>query len=229
MKKKSTENKSVSEMLKDRSLLKQDVYEITQETFTLFKETLQKEVEKIKENISDDRVRTNVDDKGRFEAHAYVGSDVLLFNMHTNVFCFPKESAVWKTSYVQEDHQRAYCGVINIYNFLADSFIQGRVNDPGYLIGRIFVNKDKHFIVEGEGRLGFLYRDFINGELTENVMSAIIETAICHAAEFDLLVPPYDIVNVVNVMQMQTMSSSLQMKTGKRLGFKFQSDSDEII
>ena len=43
------------------------------------------------------------------------------------------------TSYVKEDKNRSYCGVIHLYNFLADSFKYNRLNDVGYLIGRVFI------------------------------------------------------------------------------------------
>ena len=34
-----------------------------------------------------------------------------------------------------------FCGIINIYNFLSDSFKYNRESDLGYLVGRIFINK----------------------------------------------------------------------------------------
>ena len=226
--KKRQKEESLAKILKTQSLLKQDVYEVTKSIFNNLKKELEAEIEHLRAEIKEERVRLKFENKGDFEAYAFVGSDALIFNMHTNVFCFPKENSMWKTSYVEEDPTRAYCGVINIYNFLADSFLHGRLNDPGYLIGRIFINKEKHFIVEGKGKLGFLFRDFINGEITTPVLKDIVQTSIKHAAEFDLLMPPFDIVNTVSVMQIQALSSSLQMKTGKRLGFKFKAESSKI-
>ena len=55
-----------------------------------------------------------------------------------------------KQKYVKEDKMRSFCGVIHVYNFLNDSFKYNRLNDVGNLVARIFVNKDKHFFVEGE-------------------------------------------------------------------------------
>ena len=227
MKKKQKE-KSVAEILRDQSLLKQDVYDVAREVFGQFKELLEERIVEFRKEIPDERVRLKFEDKGAFEAYAFVGSDVLVFNMHTNVFRFPDESAAWKTSYVQKDQSRAYCGVINVYNFLADSFLQGRMHDPGYLLARIFVNKEKHFVIEGVGKLGFLYRDFVNGEINDEVKKEVLNTVVQHAAEFDLLMPPYDLVSQVNVMQIQAVSSALQMKTGKRLGFRFKAEGSEI-
>lgn len=222
--KKIPDKDSLVHLLKERSILKQDVYDQTFQTFSKFQDTIEEKLKKLRKEIPDERVRLRYDQNGDFESHAFVGSDVLVFNMHTNVFSFPKENAVWKTSYVENDKNRAYCGVINIYNFLADSFLQNRFNDAGYLIGRIFINKENHFIVEGKGQLGFLFRDFLHGELNKAEMDKILNCAIRYAAEFDLLTPPYDAVNVVNVMHIKAQSTAQQLKTGKRLGFKFESE-----
>lgn len=229
MKQKKKKEQKLSELLKERSLLKQDVYETSKQLFSELKQLLSEELEKLGKEIKDERVRLKFEDKGDFEAYAFVGSDVLVFNMHTNIFSFPDEHAVHKTSYVSEDFSRAYCGVFNIYNFLADSFLHNRMNDQGYLLGRIFVNKEQHFMMEGSGDLGVMFKDFIHGELDKANLRKIIQIAIRQAAEFDLLTPPYDVVQLVSVMQIQALSSSLQMKTAKRLGFKFQADQNKII
>jgi hypothetical protein len=42
--------------------------------------------------------------------------------------------------------------------------------------------------------------------------------------EFDLLVPPYDMVKIASVAQMNSKIDSSKLQTGKRLGFKFNSD-----
>ena len=65
-----------------------------------------------------------------------------------NVFDFEKTHKVHRTSYVKKDKGNFYCGMINVYNFLADSFKYNRVKDSGYLVGRLFINQDLHFFVE---------------------------------------------------------------------------------
>lgn len=222
--KKSSNKESLVELLKDRSLLKQDVYDQTFKSFCKFRKLIEKKLESLRKEIPNERVRLRYDSNGDFESHAYVGSDVIVFNMHTNVFSFPKENAIWKTSYIEKDKSKAYCGVINIYNFLADSFLQNRFNDAGYLIGRIFINKENHFMVEGKGQLGFLFRDMLHSEFDQALMERILDCAIEYAVEFDLLTPPYDAVNVVNVMHIKAQSTAQQLKTGKRLGFRFESE-----
>lgn len=220
--------KPLHEVLKERSLLKQNVYIFVKQKFEEFKLSLHDVCDELKTNVNNEKVRTFIEEKGSMESHLFVGSDVLVFNMHSNIFLFPDESAIQKSSYVKDRKERAYCGVINVYNFLADSFLHSRLNDPGYLLARIFINDEGHFLVEGKGKLGFLYRDFMHNEFTKDKQVEIIEHTIRQAAEFDLLTPPYDIVNQISVRQIQTHRSEQQMKTGKRLGFQFGTNNKEI-
>jgi hypothetical protein len=148
--------------------------------------------------------------------------------MHTNIFEFPRNHAVWQNSYVKDDPMRAYSGIISIYNFLADSFKYNRLNDVGYLIGRIFVNKDMHFLVEGKRQLGFLFNDFAQQKVDEESIKTIMEAAIQYAIDFDLLVPPFNQVQTVSVQEMNNITSSFSLKTGKRLGFNYKLQSDDI-
>ena len=219
-------DKKVVDLLKERSILKQEVYKTTLKHYCKFRKVIEKEIDEFRVQINDERVRLEYDSNGDFETHAYVGSDVLVFNMHTNVFTFPRDAPIWKNSYVEDDHELGYFGVINIYNFLAESFLQKRMNDAGYLIGRIFINKDGHFMIEGKGELGYLFRNLRTNKFNLEEMKSIFEIAVKHAAEFDLHTPPYENVSIVSVMQIKTLTSAQELKTGKRLGFKFKYEQD---
>lgn len=167
-------------------------------------------------------------DKSDFEFQIKFGGDVLVFFMHTNVFDFDKSHNIWNSSYVKEDRMRTYCGMINIYNFLADSFKYNRVDDIGYLVARCFINKDEHYFVEGKRQLGFLYNDFINETINTKKIKNIIESSILYSMEFDLLTPRYETMSTVSVQEINEVTSIIKLKTGKRLGFKFQNDNDDI-
>ena len=56
------------------------------------------------------------------------------------------------------------------------------------------------------------------------ILLNISENAIDYTVDFDLLVPPYDAVKVVTVDQLNTKIENSKMQTGKRLGYKFNSD-----
>ncbi len=206
--------------------LKQVVYDNTLETFNLLKEVLL-EIEdgcNLKLKGVDKRVQLDYKDRGKFEAQLKVAGDLLIFSMHSNIFEFNREHGVWKTSYVQKDKTNSYCGIINIYNFLSDSFKYNRSDDLGYLIARLFVNKEKRYFVEGKRQLGFLYSNFGKEAIDNKALLKIIQTAILYAMEFDLLVPPYDHVKIASIAQMNKKIQSSVLQTGKRLGFQFNSD-----
>jgi hypothetical protein len=165
-------------------------------------------------------------DRGEFDAELKFAGDTLVFMMHTNVFEIPRDHEVMNTPYIREDKDRSYCGIISIFNFLSDSFKYNRLNDIGYLIGRIMVNKDMHYFTEGKREIGFLYNSFGVTEMNERSAVEILHSAIYYTINFDLLVPPYDDVKMVSVQEFITAIDSMQLKTGKRLGFKFQADKD---
>jgi hypothetical protein len=133
---------------------------------------------------------------------------------------------VQKTPYVREDSERSYCGIINIYNFLSDSFKYNRGNDIGYLIGRLFINKDKAYFIEGKKELGLLYSNFGQQEFKREAAKSVVSSAILYTINFDLLTPPYASQKEVSVNEMRSIMDSFTLKTGKRLGFRFQADED---
>jgi len=55
----------------------------------------------------------------------------------------------------------------------------------------------------------------------------IIEAAVLYTINFDLLTPPYEEVKMVSVVEMKNTIDAISIKTGKRLGFRFQEDKPE--
>lgn len=217
--------------LRDKALLKQEVYNKTFSTFNLFKTVVMEMVTAYKNryNSSKPAIAFEFEDRGEFELELKFGGDVLIFLMHSNIFEFSRTHEVMKTNYIHEEKNRSYCGVIHIYNFLADSFKYNRVNDIGYMIGRIFINKEGHYFIEGKKELGRLYTNFATSEISEQAVAQIIESAILYTINFDLLTPPYDDVKLVLVSEMMASLDKMKLKTGKRLGFRFQADPAEAI
>jgi hypothetical protein len=213
-------------ILKEKSLLKQKVYDNTFEAFLTVKEVLKSLTRDINGNLgaTDPRIKLEYTDRSNFDAQIKVAADILLFSMHSNIFQFDREHPAWKTAYIQKNKYNAYSGVINIYNFLADSFRYSRLDDLGYLIARIFINHEKQYLVEGKRQMGMLFSNYGNEEITKQSLQLIISTAIQYSLEFDLLVPPYDTVKIATVGQAEAKIQHSRVITGKRLGFQFNSD-----
>jgi len=212
--------------LKDKSLLKQKVYDNTFHSFLTIKDILKNLSKELNVNVSgvDQRIKLEYTDRSSFDAQIKVAGDILLFTMHSNIFQFDREHPAWKTAYIQKNKFNAYSGIINIYNFLADSFKYSRLDDLGYLIARIFINHENQYFVEGKRQMGMLFTNFGNEEISKDAMQNIILTAMQYALEFDLLVPPYDTVKIATVGQAEAKIQHSKVITGKRLGFQFNSD-----
>ncbi|MHC1708508.1 MAG: hypothetical protein AB9842_13440 [Bacteroidales bacterium] len=226
----SSRSSAVIQTIIRKSSLKQDVYETTYKAFReikkIIKEIVDENAEKI--NKADPRISFEFRDKTEFEVEIKFGGDVLIFLMHTNVFEFSRDHEVMKTSYIKDNIDRSYCGMITIFNFLSDSFKYNRFNDIGYMIGRVFINSENHYFIEGKKEVGQLYHNFVSSVLDESAIREIIESAMLYTTNFDLLTPPYESMKEVSVSEMQVTLENMPIKTGKRLGFRFYADTDEM-
>jgi hypothetical protein len=219
-------NNNIIQLLTVKSETKAKVYDATFSVFKELKQITHELANRINSQLpnKDKRISLEYNDKGTFESELRVAGDLLVFSMHTNVFTFNRDHLIWQTSYAKNDKLRSHCGIINIYNFLADSFRYNRNDDLGYLIARIYVNHEKAFWVEGKRQLGYVYNDFGNKVLDANCLTDIVETAIQYSLDFDLLVPPFDEVKIASVGQLNQKIDSARIVTGKRLGFRYNSD-----
>ncbi len=223
-------NKSFELILKslqEKGPLKIDVYQKTESAFNLLKTTLKQLESDLLEAMSkiDKRVVIKFTERGLFDLEFKISDDILIFSMHTDTFTFHESHPIWKKSYVTDNKNNAYCGMILIYNFLTDSLKFNRVNDLGVLIGRMFINSENHFFAEGKKQLGFLFSDFENDELNPARIRELAETAVLHILNFDIFTPPFDQVKMISVKELNEKNLASVVSTGKRLGFKFQTDS----
>ena len=214
----------ILETIVRKSNLKQKVFDHTFAVFNQLKETLLElasELDDALEGRLDRRVRIEYRDRGKHEAQLQISNDMLLFQMHTDVFQFPGDHLLWQNPYVQNELENSYCGVINIYNFLSDSFKFNRNADEGYLIGRIFINRDRRYFVEGKGQTAMRAMQFGEREIDREALIDVLEAAIRFALDFDLLTPPYEENKRVTVDQFNTKMDNSKFVTGKRIGYDF--------
>ncbi len=212
--------------LSEKASIKQKVYDKTLDAFDMLKKALHEISVDYNSSLkgADRRVFIEYRDRGKFEAELKIAGDMLIFSMHSNIFEFDRDHIVRSLPYIKEDDSKSYCGIINVYNFLADSFKYNRTDDLGYLISRIFINRDVSFFVEGKRQQRFSYKIFGKEFVTKEALKQIVNNSVLYSLEFDLLVPPYDNVKITSVAQMNKKFESSKMQTGKRLGFLFKSD-----
>jgi hypothetical protein len=99
-----------------------------------------------------------------------------------------------------------------------------RSADEGYLIGRIFINREKCYFVEGKRQTILRPNSFGEEKITREALIEIMETAINYAINFDPLTPPYEINKRVTVDQFNTKMDNSKFTTGKRLGYEYNLD-----
>ena len=226
MKVQASNTKDLIEAIIEKGGMKQEIYGKTREVFTEFKTEAKKLIQRNRPKIEKAPypILFAYNDRGQFEFQLKFGSDILIFFMHSNVFEIPRDHEVMKSSYIHEDKTRSYCGIIHIFNFLADSFKFNRTTDIGYCIGRIFVNREGHYFIEGKREIGLLYNNFPVSQLNTKAIQGILHSSILYTLNFDLLTPPYDNIKEVTVGEMRTTLDAFAISTGKRLGFRFQAD-----
>jgi len=217
----SEQRQQIVKLLTEKAAMKQDVFKYTTAIFEMMREIclevtadLKPEVEKV-----DKRVTLNFYEINPHAMQLKVAGDMLEFYMHTNVFEFEKTHPMFKTGYVKQNEYNSYCGIINVYNFLADSFKFNRQNDVGYLIGRIFVNREMRFFMEAKAPMGLKHNTFSLQPVSREKLKEIIHDLIIFVISFDLYTPPFDAVREVTVNEIQEKTSSISLRTGKRLGY----------
>lgn len=220
----------IKQLLLQKSSAKQKAYRNTRQCFQLIKTTALEIAEQLNKEVNtvDPNVEVKFYEKSDYEFHLKFSGDTLVFMMHTNIFDFEPTHFMQQNKYVKEDPMREFCGMIQVYNFLADSLKFNREGDLGYLVGRIFVNMEAHFFFEGKRPLSFLYSDIGQSKVDKEAAQTILSEAMHYCLNFDLMAPPIDTLNYISVEQKNLMSYSTGMPTGKMLGFRNQSDSDTV-
>ncbi len=219
------------EKLKVHSSMKQFIHRNTMSNIAAIK----KEMMVISSNLTKDvtSVDKNVEiiftDRGEFEAELKFSGDSLVFAMHTNTFTFADDHPIHQLDYVKEDPRRAYCGLVQIYNFLSDSIKYNRLGDYGYLIGRIFVNSENKFFIDGKEKMGFDLLNYHQQEFTSEVIQTIISESMLYCIDFELLTPPFEQSSIITLEEKQYNHTASGMNTGKRIGFEFSNNNDKPV
>jgi hypothetical protein len=221
----------VLEALRTKACMKQDVFARNLALFTELREVLQEVAADLQEQVArtDERLTVVYADRSITSCELKVAGDIIVFNMHTNVFKLDQSHTLWKTSYLQDDELRGYFGLVNVYNFLSDSLKYNRDRDLGYLVARLLLNKEGHYFMQGKRQLGFLFNNLQEDIMDRDRLKAMVYAVIDHVLGFDLLAPPLDQVDQVTVSELKEMYANQQLSTGKRLGFRFQADVDGIV
>jgi len=105
---------------------------------------------------------------------------------------------------------------------MADSVKYNRMEDPGYLLGRVLLNYENHFFIEGEGQLDFLFNQVSTDKINKVDIDVIIKIALTTAAKSDLVTPSYQEIKFITLYD--KVESTQSMGGGRKIGFKMSYD-----
>lgn len=216
----------IFQQLKDKASLKQKAYQNIKAVFNSLKKEASHIVDALRDKINpvDKAVIVAIDEINEFEFHLKFGGDLLVFVLKTNIVSFPPDYPIMKSDYINEMNSRKYFGSILIYNFMADTLKYNRTNDSGYLLGRMLVNIENHFYIEGVRQLDFLFTDIKENVISTEWIKLFIEKLILTALDTDLVGIKYgDLNKLSNYSQ---INQSLQLGTGQKIGFQMTSSSE---
>ncbi|MDN5201569.1 hypothetical protein QQ008_09360 [Fulvivirgaceae bacterium BMA10] len=216
------ENQALEEIfnhLKNKASLKQKTYRNIVEVFKMLKKEASDITKKLQQKIKkvDSSISVSLTEKNEFEFHIKFAGDLLIFSLQSNIVTFNSEYVIMKSDYVKESTDRGYFGQIYVYNFLADSIKYNRMEDPGYLIGRLLVNSESHFYVEGTEQLSFLFTDIQNNIISEQWLRLLVEKAMLSSISNDLIGANYP--DIQNTTLRHKMKDNVPMGQGQKLGF----------
>lgn len=211
---------NIAHLIETKSHIKQETYRHLCKTFKQLKEVSKATIEKINQQVKvkDKEVELRVINVSDHEFHIKLAGDLLIFLMHTNIVTLQPEHGFNKSKYVEENPMRKYLGQINVYNFMADSLLYNRLNDPGYLVGRLSLNYEKYFLVEGENQLSFMFGNFSNKPLTVTELSIFVQLVLSQTIETDLVMPPFPEIKYITLNEKLIKSQALG--GGYKIGFQ---------
>ena len=211
----------IAEGLREKSSAKQAIFRATEAAFTLLRQVSQQLCLELTQKVTanaDASVKIECQPVNEMEFHIRFSGDLLVFVMHSNIVTFPDDFGPLTTPYVQADFRRRFFGHIMAYNFMADSIRYQRLNDPGYLLGRLLVNIDGHYFLEGVQQLELPGNDMSANAVTAESLRLFVESAMIAAVNNDLIAPPLPEIQRISVKQ---KLENQQVSRGSKVGFSF--------
>jgi hypothetical protein len=204
--------------LQQKSATKQAIYRNTKETFERMKEISIELVEELTDRITKHNADVVIEYRNISELEFQIkfSGDLLVFVMHSNIITFPDDYEIMRTDYIEEDFSRRFFGHIMAYNFMADTIKYNRLDDPGYLVGRMLINIEKHFCIEGVKQLELSYDQIARNVVNDDTLRLIVESAMVAAVNNDLM--GQDVSDIEKITLKQKLENA-QLSKPRKLGF----------
>ncbi|WP_245328173.1 hypothetical protein [Hymenobacter aquaticus] len=218
----------IFEGLQQKSIAKQAIFRNTRAAFDTLRLVSQELVVELSRKITpvDSNVLIEYRPVNDMEFHIKFSGDLLIFVMHSNIVTFPDDYGPMPSKYVEADFRRRFFGHIMAYNFMADSIKYQRMNDPGYLVGRLLINIENHYFLEGVQQLELPDNDMADNLVTPDMMRLFVESAMIAAVNNDLVAPPMQDIQKITVKQ---KVENQQVSRGSKVGFSFSSEQHHSV
>lgn len=221
-----TPDERIAELVKAKIPLTTATLENAQKHFAILKSLAHNLYQQIENSLGQKEEHAKIKfEEGRpNQCEIRLGDDTIWFHLQPNIFKIIDGHPLYKSSYIKENELRAHCAVINVYNFLTDTLIRKRNDDVGFLVTRIFINSESHFMVEGKKHFGLLFNDFSNDVLDNEKLEKIIKQIVLFCLEHDMVIPPFEAVQTITFEEISQNNCSAFSSEGKKLGFRFKSE-----
>ncbi len=216
----------IAKIIQTKSAVKQQTYRNLCKNFKQLEKEARSVIEQVSQNIDnkDKDISLSVTKINDREFHVKIAGDLLVFFMHTNIVVLDEKHGYLQSELVAGNLELKYLGQINIYNFMSDSLKYNRLNDPGYLIARLFVNGENHFLVEGERQLNFMFENVSQNPITKTDLNIITQLAISQCVDNDLVTSPFPKIRVISLNQ--KIEKMQALGGGHKIGFQMGYQSD---
>lgn len=207
----------ILEKLQTTTKLKLNLLDETQKVFDQCLAICQQLAEDLKNTDAKD-IPIKVERINEYEFIFRIGADVLVFILQSNIVRLPDETYLSKSKYLKDDVSLRFFGQILIYNFLADTITYGRLDDPGYLICRILLNRERKFFIEGDRKIVYSFPELKENPLTQEKLRNLVELLAEAALDNDLLAPAFQDIMLITYNQKLEHTSS--MGNPQKIGFE---------
>lgn len=210
--------------LRTKSVLKQKIWNLALDMF----DGLKNEASGLANTLSDKNNEYPEVEFSEIDQHEFnlkFGSDILVFSLQTNIVTFAKSYHVMKSKSVSSNKDLSFFGQIIIYDFMADTIKYHRTDDLGYLLARVLINADNHFVIEGVGGLKYIFQSIEETEATKANLSLLVKKALAVSIDNDLY--GSDFSKIRSITLGKKLAKTREIGHGDKIGFQLK-DEDEI-
>lgn len=204
--------------IQSTSKLKQNLFVQVTDLFQLLEQSSRALASKLEASCgSENSVPIKVEKTNEYEFSFQVGEDVLVFILQSNIVRLSEETYLSKSKYLKSDASLNYFGQILVYNFLGETIKNERLDDPGYLLGRLMLNRENKFFLEGDRKMVYHFPELHENVVTVPKMKDFLELLVSSALDNDLLAPAFGDIMIINYFQKLEHTSG--MGHPKKIGF----------